>query len=334
MYGEFIEYNASLSQIPSIYITQNSLLRPLSPKIRHPPAAMFDLEELPYMSAIERYLLNEEDPWSIFTLSYQNGDSDIALAKLQETAAQVLGFTDFPKPKEQNSSPQIRDIGDHFFLQLYSEMCWDQEDEPHESFSLDKSFGLALTLAEYQDKLKCTVLEIASSVKHIHQVLVEHSTNVDPVLFGSNEAIDHWSYGPFLKMEGGWTFRVEQLRLACESAMNSETHDSQLIAPLKCDFIDLLLGIEPDDNEALSLDLDSLPRFERQLRENDPEAEESIQMLIFDLHQNSSRLDGTWSSGRQSRIREYLLSDYRTSLSLDYFRGLAILQKETEALHL
>ncbi|KFY83407.1 hypothetical protein V498_08096 [Pseudogymnoascus sp. VKM F-4517 (FW-2822)] len=220
-------------------------------------------------------------------------------------------------------------------------MCWEQEDEHHEAFALEKSFGLALTLAEYQDKLNCTVFEIASSAKHMHQVLVEHSTNVDPVLFGSNEAMDHWSYGPFLEKEGRRTSRAEQLRLACESAMNSETHHSQLIAPLKCDFIDLLLGIELDDNEALSLDLDSLPRSKRQLRESDPDAEESIQILTFDLYQNSSRLDGTWSSGRQSHIREYLLHNYRscntsstrTSLSLDYFRGLAILQKETESPH-
>lgn len=304
MYGEFIEYNAPLSQTPSLPITQSSLVRPLSPKIKHPPATMSDIEEL-HMSAIERYLLDEVQPWSILTLFHQNGDSDFALAKLQEGAAQVLGFTDFPM--EQNSSPQIRDIGDQFFLKLYSEMCWEQEDKHHEAFALDKSFGLALTLAEYQDKLNCTVFEVASSAKHMHQVLVEHSTDVDPVLFGSNEAMDHWSYGPFLEKEGRWTSRVEQLRLACESAMNSETHDSQLIASLKCDFIDLLLGIESDDNEALSLDLDSLPRFERQLRENDQDAEESIQMLTFDLHQNSSRLDGAWSSERQSRIRECLL---------------------------
>ncbi|KFZ02482.1 hypothetical protein V501_09547 [Pseudogymnoascus sp. VKM F-4519 (FW-2642)] len=310
IYEELIEYNAPLSQMPSVSITQPSSVGPLSPKIKHPPATMFDLEELPFMSVIERYLLDEEHPWSIFTLFYQSGDSDFALAKHQERAAQVLGFTDFPK--EQNSSPQIRNIGDQFFLKLYSEMCWEQEDEPPEAFALDNSFGLAFTLAEYQDKLKCSVLEIASSAKHMHQVLLEHSTNVDPVHFGSKEAVDHWSYGPFLKKEGRLTSRVEQLLLACESAMNSETHDSQLIAPLKCDFIDLLLGIESDENEAFPLDLDPLPRFEHQLRENDPDAEERIQIPTFDLHQNSPHLDRYWSSERHSRIREYLLSNHRS----------------------
>ncbi|OBT60996.1 hypothetical protein VE03_09735 [Pseudogymnoascus sp. 23342-1-I1] len=310
MYEELVEYNASLYQMPSISITQHSSVRLLSPKIKFPPTTMFDLEELPFKSVMERFLLDEEHPWSVFTLRYQNDDFDFALAKLQERAAQVLGFTDFPK--EQNSSPIICDIEDQFFLELYSEMCWDQEDKPHEAFALHKSFGLALTLAEYQDKQKCSVLEITSSAKHMHQVLVEHSTNVDPVLFGSKEAIDHWSYGPFLKKEGKWISRVKQLLLACESAINLETHDSQLLAHLRCDFIDLLLDIESDDNEALSLDLDSLPRFERQLRETDPDAEESIQMLTFDFHQTSPHRYGTWSSERHSQIREYLLSNHRS----------------------
>lgn len=307
MYEELDEYNAPLSHMLNISVTHPSSVRPLSSKIDHPPPTMSDLEKLPFTSAIEKYLLDEEDPWSTFSFFYRNNNK-LSITKLQERAAQVLGLTDFPE--EQNLLPYIHNIGEQFSQNLYSEMCWEED----EVFALDNSFGLAFTLAKYQDKLKCSVLEIASSAKHMHQVLLEHSTNMNSAHFGSKEeiGIGHWSYGPFLKNKGRRTSRIDQLLLACESAMNSETHDSQLIAPLQCDFIDLLLGIELDEDKELSSDIDSLPRFERLRPENGPYAEESTQMLTFDLHQNSPRPDLTWSSDRQSRVREFLLSNYHS----------------------
>lgn len=310
--------------MPNVSVTYPSSVGPLSSKIEHPPPTMSNSEKLPFTPAIKRYLLDEEPPWSIFSGLYRNSNSK---AKLPERATQVLGLSDFPK--EQNVSLHIRGIGEQFSQNLYSDMCWEQEDEPSRAFALDKSCGLAITLAEYQDKLKCSALEIASSAKYMHQVLLEHPTNVNFAHFGSKEEIGHWSYGPFLERYGPfleneddgetelrWVLRrtshIDQLLLACESAIKSETHDSQLIAPLPCDFINLL-GVESDENEEFSLDLDKLARFGRLLRENDPDAEEGIQMLTFDMLQNHPRSSGAWSLERQSRVREYLLANRRSS---------------------
>ncbi|KFY25746.1 hypothetical protein V491_01607, partial [Pseudogymnoascus sp. VKM F-3775] len=317
IFEELSEYNAPLSQMPNVSVTYPSWVGPLSSKIEHPPPTVSNLEKLPFTSAIKRYLLDEEPPWSIFSGLYRNSNSK---AKLPERAMQVLGLSDFPK--EQNVSLHIRGIGEQFSQNLYSDMCREQEDEPSRAFALDKSCGLAITLAEYQDKLKCSALEIASSAKYMHQVLLEHPTNVNFAHFGSKEEIGHWSYGPFLENEDDGetelrrvlrrTSHIDQLLLACESALKSETHDSQLIAPLPCDFINPL-GVEPDENEESSLNLDKLPRFGRLLRENDPDAEEGIQMLTFDMLQNHPRSSGAWSPERQCRVREYLLANHRSS---------------------
>ncbi|KFY00750.1 hypothetical protein O988_03112 [Pseudogymnoascus sp. VKM F-3808] len=308
MYEEPVEYNAPLSQVPSVSIAQASSVRPPSPKIKHLPATML---------VMERFVLDENQLWSVLNMSDQKGKYNGALTRQQGRAAQVLGSTFVPK-EQINSSPQSpNDTGDQVSLNLYSDMCWEKEDKEHfEALVYDKSFvlvGLALTLDTYQERQKCSALDVASSAKHMYQVLLEHSMRVDPIRFGSKEVIDHLSYGTLLKTKGEWTLRVEQLLVACESAMKLETYSSQLIEPLQRDFIDLLLGIEPDEKTSSSLCSDSLSRFESRFERppqiNDPE---SMQISTFDRHQDSPHLESTWSSERHSTFTEYMLSNYRS----------------------
>jgi hypothetical protein len=302
-----------LSQTPSVSIAQASSVGPPNPKIKHLPATML---------VMERFLLDEDQPWSVFNLSYQKGKYNGALTRQQGRATQVLGFT-FVAKEQNNSSPQSpNDTGDQVSLNLYSDMCWEKEDKEHfEALVYDKSFvlvGLALTLEAYQERQKCSALDVASSAKHMYQVLLEHSMRIDPFRVGSREVIDHLSYGPVRKTKGEWTLRVEQLLIACESAMKLETYSSQLIAPLQRDFIDLLLGIEPDEKTSSLLYSDLLSRFESRFERppqiNDPE---SMQISTFDRHQDSPHLESTWSSERHSSCTECVLSNHRSCNTSD-----------------
>lgn len=139
---------------------------------------------------------------------------------------------------------------------------------------------------------ECSVLKIIDSAKYMYQVLLEHSPfHLDVILHGIEKAKAHQKYGLLLRREERWTSSAEQLLLACESAMNSGTHDSRLIALLESDCVDLLPHLASEPNEEDSL------------------ADRIRKMLACNQRQNFPHTQDTSEAVQVSRIEEYFLSD-------------------------
>ena len=464
MCEESISSHSPLSQISCFSVAHASSVGSLDSEIECPPTTKTDMPDVPLISMLDRYMSDELQPWSQYHLSHQLGDHDIVLAKHRQIFAQVTELVDLSD--EQNSSPGPCCIDDQFFLDSYSAMYNEQEDENSEAAALEDLFGLAVTLAKYQNKhgefapptLKqefelakaaernnnheeaeyhcrrildrhpqidvqsflglilanasrleestfllfsaltvfiiqfplssiegnalvfapieslfselflrsdqdwtslsscmcqmmttiqraisegnidqifpelfingfsfaheCSVLEIIDSAKHMYQFLFEHSPfPLDDILHGIEKATAHQKYGLLLRREERWISSAEQLLLACESAMNSGTHDSRLIALLESDYVDLLPHLAPEPNEE-----DSLPERIRK-------------MLARNQRQNSPRIQDTSETVQVSRIEEYFLSDLPIHFATfepsaaSYFAHVGVPSRATKLAH-
>lgn len=199
---------------------------------------------------LDKYLSSKDDPWTPLALLWWLGDYDAILAIHSQKLEQVLECE--VCLQVEDSLGELSGIGDLFLIEPYSTMNWEQEDSS-DALAVDDAFGLSLTLAEYQHKQECSVLEITNSAKHMHQVLLGHFSHENPFLHGGAEATAHLKHGLPLRREGKWASCAGQLLQDCESAMNSGTHDNQLIHRLGSDFIKLLLNVDNESSEGVAL---------------------------------------------------------------------------------
>jgi hypothetical protein len=270
-------------------MTEADIARPLysqnenTPTVAIEPRAKYIIK-----SMLDEYLSNKEDPWSPLNLIYWHGDYDPILAKHRQKVAQVLEFETFLR--EEHSLGELSGLGDLFLIEPSAIMDWEQEDSS-DALALDNAFRLSLTLAEYQHKQECSVLEITNSAKHMRQVLLEHFSYENTFLHGGAEETAHLKHGLPLRREGRWTSCAGQLLQACESAMDSGTHNSQLIRRLGSDFIKLLLNLDNESNENVSL------------------VETFRQELLRDVGQNSGFQDNLKVTHHVA-IDQYLLANY------------------------
>ncbi|OBT78568.1 hypothetical protein VF21_00954 [Pseudogymnoascus sp. 05NY08] len=288
-YAGIVSYSSPLSQRSDLSMTEANIDRPLCSRNENTPTVATE-PRAKYLSKsmLEEYLSNKEDPWTTFNLSYWHGDYDPILAKHRQKAAQVL---ELEAPLQAEHSPgELSGIGDLCLIKPYYTIDWEQEDSS-DALALDDAFGLSLTLAEYQHKQECSVLEITNSAKHMHQVLLEHFSHENPFLHGGTEATAHLKHGLPLRNEGRWTSCAGQLLQACESAMNSGTHDSQIILRLGSDFFKLLLNLDNESNENVAL----VETFRHE--------------LLHGAGQNSDSQDNL-KVARDAAIDQYLIANY------------------------
>jgi hypothetical protein len=409
-------------------------------------------EALPIL-ILDRYLYNQIQPWSVYHLYHQLGDHDTALAKDRQLFAQVADLLALPEERNPPQNPPLADLSDkqsssldlcrmggQFFEGSYLEMEDEPGDKTSEILDLDDLFGLAVTLAAYQDEhgefatqtlkqefelakvlqrngnveeaeyhcrrildedhqvnvqaflgtilantsrleestfwlfsaltgfiiafdfssaeanalrfpqiealfielnhkieqdwaalescicqmmltiqraisegtlgqifpqlviygfsfaRECLVLDIINAAKYMYQVLLEHSSHLDVILYGIDKAKAHRDYGLLLRKEGKWTRSAENLRLACEFAVDSRKHDSGLIALLRSEYVALLphLASEPIGEDSL--------------------VERIRKLLIRNNRQTSPHMQEVSKVVQPSRIDDYLSSDLPVQL--------------------
>jgi hypothetical protein len=99
----------------------------------------------------------------------------------------------------------------------------------------------------------CSTLGYIDSAKYMYQRLLKYCpTDLDTIYPGFEKAKAHQKYGLLLREEEQWTSGAQQLLLACQSALNSGTPDSRLIAILNCDYADFLPHLTTETNSALA----------------------------------------------------------------------------------
>jgi hypothetical protein len=99
----------------------------------------------------------------------------------------------------------------------------------------------------------CSTLGYIDSAKYMYQLLLMYCpADLDTIYPGFEKAKAHQKYGLLLREEEEWTSGAQQLLLACESALNSGTPDSRLIAILHCDYADFLPHLTTETNSALA----------------------------------------------------------------------------------
>ncbi|KFY71056.1 hypothetical protein V499_08708 [Pseudogymnoascus sp. VKM F-103] len=264
-YAGIVSYSSPLSQMSDLSMDEANIAEPLCSQnentatVAIEPPAKYIIK-----STLDEYLSNKDDPWTPFSL-YWPGDYDAILAKHSQKLKQVLEFE--ACLQVEDSLGELSGIGDLFRIESYSTTDWEDEDwededsystmdweeeDSSDAFAVDDALGLSFTLAEYQHKQECSVLEITNSAKHMHQVLLGHFSHENPFLHGGAEATAHLKHGLPLRREGKWTSCAEQLLQDCETAMNSRTHDSQLIHCLGSDFIKLLLNLDNESNDSVA----------------------------------------------------------------------------------
>ena len=137
---------------------------------------------------------------------------------------------------------------------------------------------------------ECLVLDIINAAKYMYQVLLDHSSHLDVILYGIDKAKAHLDYGLLLRKEGRWTRSAENLLLACKFAVNSRRHDSDLVARLNADYHELLLHLPSDPIEEDSL-------------------VEQIRKLLIRNNRQTSHIQEVSKAVQLSRIDDYLSSD-------------------------
>jgi tetratricopeptide (TPR) repeat protein len=108
---------------------------------------------------------------------------------------------------------------------------------------------LALGLVDYDQYL-------LESARCLYRDLLEHSSrHLDVVHHAIEKATAHQGYARLLRKEKKWIPSAKQWLLACESALDSTTHDRELTEILESDYHKLLLRLncEPNEEEEDSL---------------------------------------------------------------------------------
>jgi hypothetical protein len=103
---------------------------------------------------IDRYISEEDSPWSPCQLSNPHNDRARIRANQEQMIAKIAEFEEaFNDCNEQRSSPIICCIDNDYFLpDSYSTEDIEQGDETPEAAALDEVFGLAVKLAECQNE--------------------------------------------------------------------------------------------------------------------------------------------------------------------------------------
>ena len=139
---------------------------------------------------------------------------------------------------------------------------------------------------------ECTILGFIDSATYIYQVLLKFSPDeLDAVRHGIEKAKAHQGYGLLLRQENRWTSSAEQLILACESIMSSGTQDSELVAVLENDYVELVEHLPAHTHGEKSL------------------IERLRGMLAECRSQNLPQVQELSAAIPDSRIEDYLLSD-------------------------
>jgi hypothetical protein len=136
-----------------------------------------------------------------------------------------------------------------------------------------------------------SVLGKVDPAMDLYRVLFQHSSHLNAADYGIEKAIAHQKYGLLLRTKGRWISSGEQLVLACESAINSGTHNRQLTALLGRSYNNLRPHLTDVLDEGISL-AEKLRRMITQ-----------IQLQNFLYPQDSSK------AVQLSRIDEYFSSD-------------------------
>lgn len=133
--------------------------------------------------------------------------------------------------------------------------------------------------------------------EQMYKSLLQNSSGEDVFLHGIEFTTAHHEYGLLLKRKGKWLDCADQFLLACEFALFSGPHNSQLISSLKCDCFDVLLyfGSKSDESEVL----------------------ERINKALARLRRNYPVIKDKSEDGQLSRVEEYLLSDLPIVLNED-----------------
>ncbi|KAH6678022.1 hypothetical protein B0J14DRAFT_313599 [Halenospora varia] len=106
-------------------------------------------------------------------------------------------------------------------------------------------FCQVLYIHGYSIAHECFLLGMVSSAKYMYQNILHPGRNLNSWLHGIEEAKARQIFGLVLKDGKEWEESVNQVLLACESALNSGVHDNQFIELLQSDFMELMPLLPP-----------------------------------------------------------------------------------------